>query len=66
MKNLICERVLGAVLALTFPAEFIGVMGMESDAGAWAVWLCVACAALQLTAMAVVKVVWGRGDPRSR
>lgn len=64
MKKSICERILGAVLVVTIPAEFVGVMGMESDTGAWAWWLCVACAVLQLTAIVAVKVTAERDKRR--
>ena len=56
MKKSICELIFAVVLMVTIPAEFIGVMGMESDVGAWAWWLCIGCAILQLTAMALLKV----------
>ena len=59
MKKSICELIFAVVLAVTIPAEFIGVMGMESDAGAWAWRLCVGCAILQLTAMVLLKAARG-------
>ena len=58
MSKRICERIFAAVMMVTLPAEVIGVLGMESDAGAWAWWLCVGCAVLQLTAMVMVRVAY--------
>ena len=64
MLKKICEAMFLIILALTIPAEFIGAMGMESDAGPWAWWLCVACAVLQLIAIAAVKVTAERDKRR--
>ena len=56
MLKKIIEPLFAIVLMVTIPAEFVGVMGMESDAGVWAWWLCVVCAVLQLTAIVAVHV----------
>ncbi len=52
MKKFLCERICAAVLAVTIPAELIAVLAMEDSGAAWAMWLGVGCALLQLTAMA--------------
>lgn len=56
MLKKIIEPLFAIVLMVTIPAELVGVIGMESGAGPWAVWLCVASAVLQLTAIVAVKV----------
>ena len=34
----ICERIAAVLLAVSLPADFVAVMGVEADAGAWAWW----------------------------
>lgn len=61
-KTLICEKIFAAVLAVTIPAEFIAVMAMQESGAAWATWLGILCAVLQLTAMVMVKVAHREGE----
>ena len=57
MKRYIPERVPAAMGAVGILLTLIGVMMTESGHGAgW--WLCGAGAALQLTAMIIVKEMW--------
>lgn len=51
----ICENIAAAILAVTVPASFVAVLGIEADAGAWAYWLCAVVVLLQLTAMVLAK-----------
>lgn len=62
MLKKIFEAMFLIILALTIPAEFIGVMGMESDAGPWAWWLFIGCGVLQLIAIAVIKATHREGE----
>lgn len=62
MLKKICEAMFLIILALTIPAEFIGAIGMESDAGPWAWWLCLSCGVLQLIAIAVFKATHREGE----
>ena len=58
MLKRIIEPLFAIVLMVTIPAELVAVIGMEGDAGAWAWWLGVGCAVLQLTAMVMVRVAY--------
>ena len=52
----ICENIAAALVAVTVPAGFVAVLGIEADKGAWAYWLIVLVMVLQLTAMGLVKM----------
>ena len=52
----IYEKVVIAILLVTIPAELIVVAGIDGTAGAWAWWVLLSCAFLQVTAMALIKI----------
>ena len=60
----ICENIAAALVAVTVPAGFVAVLGIEADKGAWAYWLIVLVMVLQLTAMGLVKM--GARSPAHR
>lgn len=62
MLKKIIEPLFAIVLMVTIPAEFIGAMGMESDAGPWAWWLFIGCGVLQLIAIAAFKATHREGE----